>query len=96
MSESYHWPDEAFIFWWFASKAISNKAHFGHHSLPGFLLPLASADHLQDLCLTLSTHFGKRDLPFALQTSHKCCLKHMTSYKNAILEIKHLTLLKSL
>lgn len=67
---SYHRPDEALVFWWFACKAISNEAHFGHHSLPGFLLPLSGSDHLQNLRLTLSTHFGKRDLPLSLQTNN--------------------------
>lgn len=76
---SYHWPDEALIFWRFARETIANKAHFGHHSLPGFLLTLSSANHLQNLRLALSTHFGEGDLPLSLKTTQQCWLKHITS-----------------
>jgi len=59
-----HGSDETLIFRRLSSEAIANEAHFGDHSLPGFLLPLSGLDHSEHLRLSLGSHLWQGYLPF--------------------------------
>ena len=63
---SHHGSDETLVFRRLSGEAVANKAHFGDHSLPGFLLPLSRLDDLEHLRLSLGSHLWQGHLPFTL------------------------------
>ena len=65
-STTYHRPDEAFVFGWFACEAVANETHFGHHAFPAFPTSFASSQHPEHLGLALGTHLGKWNIPLTL------------------------------
>ena len=65
--KAYHGSDEALILGRLSGEAVAHKAHFGDHSLPRLLLPLAGLDDFEHLRLALSAHLGQGNLPFTLQ-----------------------------
>ena len=70
ITQSYHRSDETLILWRFTSEAVTHKANFGDHSLPGFLLSLPSSDDFEHFCLSLGTNLWQGHLPFALNRKH--------------------------